>query len=220
MERSFLDNFGLEKTQIDSVLNEHSKDIGEKVTEINNLRSQIQGFETTIEELKGKLDTANSTINTLKNSNKDNESLQQKISEYQNQIKEMQASFDLERKNNVIINSLRENNFIDPDLALHLIDADKVVKNNDGTYSGLAEQIESIVSNEKYKYLLNTPSGDNNTAAIPDQIDRGGYNPYEGTKTSPSVQEFLIGEVIGREAEAKSQTVTESAENFWDSVKI
>lgn len=219
MERQFLESFGLEKNQIDSILNEHSKDIGAKIKEINELQTKLQGFETTVNEYEEKLNSANSTITTLKNSNKDNEALQQKITDYQNQIKSMQESFENERKNTAIISALRERNFIDPDLVKHLIDSDKVIKAKDGSYSGLAEQIESIVSNEKYQYLINQTET-TETVETPTTVDRGGYDPTTGfveTTTATPNEKKMIGEVVGLEKEQRIQQQTQSAENFWNS---
>ena len=102
MERAFLESFGLEKDQIDKVLNEFSKEIGKKVNEINSLTSQVQKLE---EDIK----TANATINSLKNSNKDNEDLQKKINEYKDKMNQMQSEFELERKDNAILNELSKN---------------------------------------------------------------------------------------------------------------
>lgn len=220
MERTFFDQFGLEKNQIDSILNEHSKDIGSKVNEITDLNQKVQALQTTIDELNGKLETANSTINNLKNSNKDNESLQDKVKEYQEQIKQMQASFDLERKHNAIIAELTRQDFIHPELVMNLIDTDKVIKANDGTYSGLTEQIDAITANENYGYLRNTPKGGNSEPAV--TIDRGGYDPNTGTgipeNLSTPSEKKLIGEIVGLEVEAKQKAQTESAENFWNSL--
>lgn len=222
MERTFFDQFGLEKNQIDSILNEHSKDIGSKVNEINSLNTQIKSLQTTIDELTEKLNSANSTINTLKNSNKDNEGLQDKVKEYQEKIKKMQEDFDLERKNNAILAELQKQNFIDPELVINLIDSDKVIKANDGSYSGLTEQIDAITSNEKYSYLRNTPQGDNEPVAVPD-IDRGGYDPNAsvgGSNIGSATPEEkkLLGEVIGQAAEERAKQQTESAANFWNSL--
>lgn len=218
MERTFLESFGLEKNQIDSILNEHSKDIGKKVNEINSLNAQL-------EKLQNEVSTANSTITSLKNSNRDNEDLQKKIDEYKNKMTQMQTEFDLERKNTAILNELQKNDFIDPDLVVNLIDTDKVIKAKDGTYSGLTEQIEAIINNTKYDYLRNIKGEETEEIVIP-EIDRGGYDPNSaGQPNIPetnqtATEKKLIGEIVGAEAEERVRNNIESAENFWNSVKI
>ena len=215
MERTFLEGFGLEKDQIDKILNEHSKDIGKKVNEINTLKAQV-------EKLEGDVNTANSTINSLKNSNKDNEDLQKKITEYKDKMNQMQAEFELERKDNAILNELQKNDFIDPALVKNLIDTDKVIKANDGSYSGLTEQIENILNNSKYDYLRNIQS-EEEPAPAP-EVDRGGYDPnntgIQAETPQTEKESRLLGEIIGTEAEDASKNAVESAQNFWDSVKI
>ncbi len=218
MERTFLESFGLEKNQIDSILNEHSKDIGKKVNEINSLQAQV-------EKLNGEITTANSTINSLKNSNKDNEGLQKKIEEYKNKMTQMQTEFELERKNNAILNELQKNDFIDPDLVVNLIDSEKVVKANDGTYSGLTEQIDAIINNSKYDYLRNIQT-EPVTEPVTPEVDRGGYDPNSAGVTDipepkpTDTESQLIGAIIGQEAEAKVQENQANAQAFWDSVSI
>lgn len=218
MERTFLESFGLEKNQIDSILNEHSKDIGKKVNEINSLNAQL-------EKLQSEVSTANSTITSLKNSNRDNEDLQKKIDEYKNKMTQMQTEFDLERKNTAILNELQKNDFIDPDLVVNLIDTDKVIKAKDGTYSGLTEQIEAIINNTKYDYLRNIKSEETEEIVIP-EIDRGGYDPNSAGQpnipetSQTETEKKLIGEIVGAEAEERVRNNIESAENFWNSVKI
>lgn len=216
MERDFLRNFGLEESQVDSILNENSKDIGKKVNEIN-------GLNQTVEKLQADLNTANSTINSLKNSNKDNEDLQSKIAEYKNKITEMQNAFDLERKNNAIVAELQKNDFIDPALAIHLIDSEKVVKANDGTYTGLQEQIDALINNSKYDYLRNIQTEQPEQPAAP-PVDRGGYSPEIGSTIDPNAptpeEKDLIGAVIGREMEERTKTYTQSADEYWESIKL
>ena len=218
MERQFLENFGLEKDQIDKILNEHSKDIGKKVNEINTLNAQV-------EKLNGEVSTANSTINSLKNSNKDNEGLQKKIEEYKTKMTQMQNEFELERKNNAILNELQKNDFIDPDLVKNLIDTEKVVKANDGTYSGLTEQIDAIINNSKYDYLRNLKTETESEPVTPN-VDRGGYDPNSAGVTDipepkqTETESLNIGAIIGQEAEAKSQETQANAQAFWDSVSV
>lgn len=217
MERDFLRGFGLEENQINQVLNENSKDIGKKVNEIKALEADLANVRAELEKVQGEVSTANTTINNLKNSNKDNEALQNKIAEYKNKMDEMQKSFDLERKNNAIISELTRNNFIDPQLAIHLIDSDKVIKAQDGSYSGLTEQIDALMNNSQYDYLRNIPT---ETPEPAPEIDRGGYDPASSItqETSTEQEKALIGGVIGQAFEERQATATESADNFWNSL--
>ena len=220
MERDFLRGFGLEENQINQILNENSKDIGKKVNEIKQLETEVNNYKSELEKVQGEVTTANATINNLKNSNKDNEALQNKIAEYKTKMDEMQKSFDLERKNNAIISELQKNDFIDPKLAIHLIDSDKVIKAQDGSYSGLTEQIDALMNNSQYDYLRNIQT-ETPEQTVP-EIDRGGYDP---ASTTPNItgsttekESTLIGEVIGKAFEERQATATESAENFWNSL--
>ena len=89
MQRKFLEELGLEKEVIDSIMAENGKDINKAKGDLENIKAEKK----TLEE---QLDTANTTIADLKKNNTDNEALQAKITEHETTIANMQKEHQAE----------------------------------------------------------------------------------------------------------------------------
>lgn len=119
------------------------------------------------------LKTANETIEGLKKNNSDNETLQKTIKDHEETIK------NLEKKHTDDLVNLKKDSAINqalikakakyPDVAAKLIDKEKVLINEDGTISGLEEQIKA--NKENYKDMFETENVD--TAYV--------YSPQSGS---------------------------------------
>lgn len=101
MKRKFLEELGLEKEQIDSIMSEYGKSVETSKTEISNLKEQIA--------------TSNKTIEDIKKANADNETLQKTIGELQGSLK----AKDLEIKSNQIKSALEKAGATDIDYSLY-----------------------------------------------------------------------------------------------------
>lgn len=202
MERTFLESFGLEKAQIDQILNQHSKEIGQKVNEIESLKTQLSNKDEAIA-------TANSTIDGLKKSNKDNEALQEKINQYKDDIKQMQEKFEGEKIKAAVLAELRVQGARDPELVYTLIDQEQLGLNKDGNVIGYEDQIRNLVSDETKSYLF---AGQEPTPQPQPEIDveRGGYQAVQGQADQPS-----IGAILGEQFAKERQDQVDSAASFW-----
>lgn len=102
------------------------------------------------------LETANTTISDLKDKNGDNEELQKTIKEHEATIKKLGEDHAEEIKgmkiDAEISKILSENNAKHPELLSGKFDRSKVVMAEDGTISGLKEQLGGI--KESYKDLF------------------------------------------------------------------
>lgn len=150
MKRKFLEDLGLTKEQIDSVMAENGKDIE---TEKEKATATV----AELEDIKNQLKEANSTITDLKKNNADNEALQTKVKEYEDTIKTQKAEYEAKVTNltldTAIEKALLKANAKHSDLLTARIDKSKLVIKESGV-EGLEEQVKSL--QETYKDLFGT----------------------------------------------------------------
>lgn len=148
MKRKFLEDLGLTKEQIDSVMAENGRDIEAEKEKAQNSSNEIKN-------LKNQLEEANTTITDLKKNNADNEALQAKVTEYENTIATQKAEFEEKMKNitldTAIEKALAKANAKHSDLLSVKIDKSKLVI-EEGNVKGLEEQIKAL--QETYKDLF------------------------------------------------------------------
>ena len=111
------------------------------------------------EQYNGKvkeLEAANKTIGELKKGNADNETLQKTIKDHEATIKQLKADHDKEIKgmriDAAISKVLADNNAKHADLLSGKFDREKLIVAEDGTVSGLDEQMKGL--KESYKDLF------------------------------------------------------------------
>jgi len=83
MKRKFLEDMGLEKEQIDKILDENSQDIGKAKSDLEKVQGELTTANQEIETLKGQVADRDGQLETLKNSSGDVESLKQQIEKLQ-----------------------------------------------------------------------------------------------------------------------------------------
>ena len=103
------------------------------------------------EQYNGKvkeLETANKTIGDLKKNNADNEELQKTIKTHEGTIKQLKADHEKEIKgmkiDAAINKALADNNAKHAELLAGKIDREKLIVSDDGTVSGLDEQMKGL----------------------------------------------------------------------------
>lgn len=149
MKRKFLEDLGLTKEQIDSVMDENGKDIEAEKEKATSTTAEL-------EDVKKQLKEANSTITDLKKSNADNEALQAKVKEYEDTIKTQKADYEAKVRNltldSAIEKALSNAGAKHIDLLSTKIDREKLKIETDGKVTGLDEQISAY--KESYKDLF------------------------------------------------------------------
>lgn len=149
MKRKFLEDLGLTKEQIDSVMAENGKDIETE-------KEKVTATVAELEDIKNQLKEANSTITDLKKNNADNEALQTKVKEYEDAIKTQKADYEAKVRNltldSAIEKALSKAGAKHIDLLSTKIDREKLKIEEGGKVIGLDEQIASY--KETYKDLF------------------------------------------------------------------
>ena len=157
MKRKFLEELGLEKGTIDSIMNENGKDIEAAKGEVKNLEAKVSTLESENASLKTQVSERDAQLETLKNSTGDVEAMKQQIATLQAdnkakdeahaaEIKQMKidtaidnALGDAKAKNKVAVKAL-------------LKDLDKAELAEDGTIKGLSEQIKALQKSDSYLF--------------------------------------------------------------------
>lgn len=161
MKRKFLEDMGLEKEQVDKILDENSQDIGKAKGDSEKIQKDLDAANAEVKSLKGQISDRDKQLETLKNSTGDVEGMKQEIAKLQAdnkakddahaaEIKQLKidAAIDsaltgAKAKNNTAVKAL-------------LKDLDKAELADDGTIKGLAEQIEALQKSDAYLFDTTT----------------------------------------------------------------
>ena len=173
---------GLTDGQISAITTSMSK---EKIytTTLENIEDRYNKLKGQKDDLEGQLKTSNDTIKDLKKNNADNEELQKTIKQHEDTIKTQKSEYDSKLRNltldGAISNALTKAKAKHSDLLASKIDRDKLVINEDGTVTGLDEQLKGFKDTYKDMFEVSLGGG---TPPNPDN---------KPTNTKITKEEFL-----------------------------
>lgn len=167
MKRKFLEDLLKDKVEekdlkevVNTILDEHSTSVGEMKGELETANTEVSTLKKEVENLKSDVADRDSQLDGLKNSTEDVAGLKKTIEDLQNTNK----TNDEAHKNEM--NELKKSFAIEKELSnakakniiavKALIDLEKVELNEDGTLKGLSEQIETLSKDEGTKFLFDT----------------------------------------------------------------
>lgn len=122
-------------------------------------KSRFDEINNAKKELEGQIADRDKQLKDLADKVKDNEALTQQISDLQEQNKTAKAEYDEKIKTMKLESAMKEK-LTDakyPDLLMSKFDRTKLVLNDDGTVTGLDEQLRGL--KETYKDMFNQPLG-------------------------------------------------------------
>lgn len=154
MKRKFLEDMGLTKEQIDSIMNENGNDIEAAKGDYSQLKQEL-------DQAKEQISDRDSQLETLRSSVGDNESLKQQIADLQAQNRQKEEEHQEEIKNIRLENAIQAaigESAQDKDLVAGLIDKEKLLLSDDGKVTGLEEQIKELRESKAFLFK-ETPSG-------------------------------------------------------------
>ena len=145
MQRKFLEDMGLTKEQIDSIMDINGQDINKAKGDLQDVKTQLKQAQDTIKER----DTQLTELKKV-----DGEALQAKITELQEANKQAQAQYEADLKDFKLTSAIKSNltNAQDLDLVSSLIDKSKLLLAEDGTVTGLTEQVKALQENKPYLF--------------------------------------------------------------------
>lgn len=157
MKRKFLEDMGLEKEQVDKILDENSQDIGKAKGDSEKIQKDLDAANAEVESLKGQISDRDKQLETLKNSTGDVEAMKQQIADLQKANKDANDAHKAEIKqlkldaaiDSALTGAKSKNNTAVKAL---LKDLDKAELGEDGTVKGLAEQIEALQKSDAYLF--------------------------------------------------------------------
>lgn len=157
MKRKFLEDLGLEKEQIDKILDENSQDIGKAKGEFEDVQEKLKTAESEIGVLKGQVKDRDEQLETLKNSTDNVEDLKNQIQKLQDENKTKDEAHSAEIKKLKIdsaiekaLSSAKAKNSLAVKALLK--DLESAELGEDGTIKGLSEQIESLRKSDSYLF--------------------------------------------------------------------
>lgn len=190
MTRKQLEDLGLTKEQVDSVMKINGDDIenakGTASTEIKNLQTEVEGLKTQVGDRDKQLET-------LKASAGDNADLKKKIEELQTENATAKASHESE------LNQLKIDFAVEKALTgakaknitavKALLDLKDAKFDKEGNVKGLAEQIEKLTSDEGTKFLFEAQKQQQNFKGFQPGAS-GEQKPGEGEKVDFSKMSY------------------------------
>lgn len=148
MERKTLEEMGLDKDQVNTIMAEFGKSV-------NGLKEQVDTLTAERDNYKKQVDTSNKQLDEMKANIKDNDELKSQIADLQGQLKESQENAKAEllsvKKNNAINNALRESHVRDNKAIMPFLNTDEIKFNDDGL-TGLKGQIEELQKSKSFLF--------------------------------------------------------------------
>lgn len=190
MTRKQLEDLGLTKEQVDSVMKINGDDIenakGTAATEVKNLQTEVEGLKTQVSDRDKQLET-------LKTSAGDNAELKKQIEDLQTENATAKANHESE------LNQLKINFAVEKALTgakaknikavKALLELEDAKLDKDGNVKGLAEQIEKLTTGDDTKFLFEAQKQQYNFKGFQPGVS-GENKPGEGEKVDFSKMSY------------------------------
>lgn len=172
MKRKFLEDLGLTREQVDSIMTENGRDIEAAKSDYETLKQQLDAHAAQMAERDAQLET-------LKKSAGDNEALTKQIADLQAENTAAKEKYESDMKELKIITAIKlavGESAQDADLVAGLFDKSKLILSEDGKVTGLEEQLKSLKKEKAFLFKEEKPQ----------QPQLKGGKPVEGSGAPPA----------------------------------
>lgn len=172
MKRKFLEDLGLTRELVDSIMTENGRDIEAAKSDYETLKQQLEAQAAQMAERDAQLET-------LKKSVGDNEALTKQIADLQAENTAAKEKYESDMKELKIITAIRlavGESAQDADLVAGLFDKSKLILSEDGKVTGLEEQLKSLKKEKAFLFKEEKPQ----------QPQLKGGKPVEGSGVPPA----------------------------------
>lgn len=153
MTRKELEDLGLSKEQIDSVMKINGADI-------ENAKTPVKDKDDEIFNLNEQLKTANTTIADLKKTNATNEELQGKVTEYENEVNRLKTEAENTAKTYALKEQLTKAGVVDADYLIYKHGGiEKFTFDKENKPVGVEDAIKSYKEDATMAHLFKQESG-------------------------------------------------------------
>lgn len=172
MKRKFLEDLGLTREQVDSIMTENGRDIEAAKSDYETLKQQLEAQTAQMAERDAQLET-------LKKSAGDNEALTKQIADLQAENTAAKEKYESDMKELKIVTAIKlvvGESAQDADLVAGLFDKSKLILSEDGKVTGLEEQLKSLKKEKAFLFKEEKPQ----------QPQLKGGKPVEGNGAPPA----------------------------------
>lgn len=186
MKRKFLEDLGLEKEAIDKIMDENGKDINKTKADYEDIKVQLTKAQETITERDTQLEELKKV---------DSQALQAEITKLQETNKTSTAEYEKQLAQLKLSNALKMaiTDAQDVDLVVSQLDQTKLKLGEDGTLSGLDEQLKTLKESKGFLFKQ-------------EQTQTSGFKPNQGnvgTPTETQAMQQQVNQILGIKGEDK-----------------
>lgn len=170
MERKFLEDMGLDKDQVNSIMKQYGEDINSLKNEVTTLTGERDTAVTERDSYKNQNDDVTKQLKELQAKYKDNEDASATIENLEKQLKDAkkQAQTDVFnlKKNNAITNAIKDANAQDVKAVMPYLDTEKI-KYDDNGLNGLSDQLDALKADKPFLFRQEQKQGVQATTGQP-----------------------------------------------------
>lgn len=143
--RKILDSETEVNEKIDKILDTYH-------SEIEPLKSEVARLQDSNKAIEEELNASKETIQNLEKNSTDSEAVAKEIESYKTQIEELTKARDAEKVSNAIELAIIQAKGRNTKAIRALLDSDKIKLEDDGTVSGIEDQIKMLMKTDSYMF--------------------------------------------------------------------
>lgn len=185
------------------------QELQDKYKDIDLVDSKQHVVKDKFDTLNEQLKTANTTINDLKKSNGDNESLQTKVGEYETKVKEYEKQIKDMQFNYALDGALKGANVRNTRAIKALLNLENVKLDGENLI-GLKDQLDSLKESDSYLFLEEQQTKFSGIKPTDGSKPPQGYNPWKKDSFNLTDQ----GKIFKENPEQAKQLMTQAGVNI------